>query len=1471
MKRNYRHFIFAYLVLLLYNAPVLEAFQEAIPINVSISSETQEAKKSYTWEYKNAGEIKRTITNSQTCSPEISLEVQPGETVNSYGVEEILSVGVAPSNINENGIWDTKSNTIQWGVFRDNNQRILTYTISGIDSEVHFYGKAGFDGIIENTSGNETVIIDCLRSQVANPVFEPDKGELPLDVSISCPTPESVIYYSIDGTKPDSSSLLYTSPLNLTMQTTLRAIAIRSGMIESNVVSTRYDNPLVSKADIIQVSSIEYGCFTLINLGITPNKTVKSYGVTHQILPSGAMPTNINEDGIWDKIDNSIHWGTFRDNEPRSLTYELRGINGLYLVKGTVSFDGIEEKIDENETEIKTDVDCEQKPYLSVVPEYYSASANSGTVSFSIVNIESDVLNWSAKANNDWLSIEGNDSGIGNKVLTVYYSANTGNSRVGTITISAPDASNSPKIINIYQAENNESDNDLPIITGLSSDTIPTKSKTWNWSANESCTFRFSIDQNNSWDPTGEFGSITTATKADSDGKWYLHVQAKDQAGKLSDIRTSFAILDNTPPDIPKDPISYTHDIETCSRNNIIKIAWQSSDDKVVGYSVLWDKNPETIPCQSLNLTETEATSLPLSDFSSYYAHVRAMDTAGNWSNTALHFGPFCIDSKDTIPKPEGLKAFSKASRTITLIWNEIFLQDIKSYNIYRSDTENGSYIRINPFPVYELTNQDGWQQIYIDKNLINEITYWYKISSVTKNNMESSLSTGESATPKTQMGGDFQIFCFENYQAVNVGDTATFEILVESEDNFAEKITLFATSEDLPPQVIREFGTKTLYPSAITKLDLKVPYSIDPGDYTIKLVANSENRSHEFFLYLKTVKPGDNEAFIYIMPVSNQFQLNDIVGIFGQLFPLQPANTDVSISVLLPEQNQWQKYTAKTDETGFYHFNYTPETLGKHTIKASWVGNNRIPSVESESQFFIIGKGVSKLLCSTTTQEIEPGSTVEVLVQLRPALSGVPFQLEIFKPDGNVVTIKGLKTQTDGRRIFTDILDKDLPGAWKFKASWTGNEHYLGAISVPMVLYPGIESGEALIIAGGGIPNNTLWETTEYLANKFYTIVKSKRFTHDQIMYISDHTGHYDPDGDGIYDIIVDDHSPSVLDVQNFIEDLHAQPENHKVNSSKPLIIYMMDHGGQEQFKVNKGEILKASEMDKWLDSLQAATNCEVILIIEACYSGTFIAQLTPTQDQKRILISSSNTELSNYDQEGSLSFSQWLFNNIFQGDDLKRSFYKANYNLSKYYLFSNQTPQLIDGNSGEYASQFYIGGTGLVGNTMPEILSATPNQFIHSGNFSIFAQVDDLEGLEKVWVTVMPPNLNLLQSVNEFETPLLNLESIELIDFESNSIFEGEYHFQCNGTYNLTFFARDLSDNVVSHEVRVSVDKGDDCVREGDINNDRRVDLLDLVLGLRIVSGIGAECDFVGGDLNGDGVVGLREVVFILQKIGR
>lgn len=59
-------------------------------------------------------------------------------------------------------------------------------------------------------------------------------------ISMICNTPNSTIYYTTDGTTPNTASTQYTEPFNITSSTTIKAIAIANALADSLVTTSEF-------------------------------------------------------------------------------------------------------------------------------------------------------------------------------------------------------------------------------------------------------------------------------------------------------------------------------------------------------------------------------------------------------------------------------------------------------------------------------------------------------------------------------------------------------------------------------------------------------------------------------------------------------------------------------------------------------------------------------------------------------------------------------------------------------------------------------------------------------------------------------------------------------------------------------------------------------------------------------------------------------------------------------------------------------------------------------------------------------------------------------------------------------------------------------------------------------------------------------------------------------------------------------
>lgn len=107
--------------------------------------------------------------------------------------------------------------------------------------------KADYDENITISGGGATSKTVALEGSVtrlscATPTFSPAEGTYGTTqtVTISCATAGATIHYTIDGTDPTSSSPTYSSALSISSTTTVKAIAVKSGMDDSGIASATY-------------------------------------------------------------------------------------------------------------------------------------------------------------------------------------------------------------------------------------------------------------------------------------------------------------------------------------------------------------------------------------------------------------------------------------------------------------------------------------------------------------------------------------------------------------------------------------------------------------------------------------------------------------------------------------------------------------------------------------------------------------------------------------------------------------------------------------------------------------------------------------------------------------------------------------------------------------------------------------------------------------------------------------------------------------------------------------------------------------------------------------------------------------------------------------------------------------------------------------------------------------------------------
>ena len=139
------------------------------------------------------------------------------------------------------------------------------------------------------------------------------------------------------------------------------------------------------------------------------------------------------------------------------------------------------------------------------------------------------------------------------------------------------------------------------------------------------------------------FGQDTT-----SPGLNLIKFRVADMVHNTGESATYSLQIDASPPQNPTN-LFCTHFPGVWSSNNVVTCQWVGALDQVsglAGYSYTWDHAPGTVPDSVVDTDQESTTSFPLADDDDWWIHVRAVDSAGNGAEGAVHHGPFHIDTQ---------------------------------------------------------------------------------------------------------------------------------------------------------------------------------------------------------------------------------------------------------------------------------------------------------------------------------------------------------------------------------------------------------------------------------------------------------------------------------------------------------------------------------------------------------------------------------------------------------------------------------------------------------------------------------------------------------------------------------------------------------------------------------------------------------------------------------------------------------
>ena len=172
------------------------------------------------------------------------------------------------------------------------------------------------DGDSKEITINYGEIAKPAPEQVATPAISPTGGTYngTLDVVITCATEGASIYYTTDGSAPTTGSTLYLTPFLAAQSATIKAIAVKEGMADSEIVQVDYTiEPPPELSGEIKVATSGWKNFlNKLTLGLffknTQEVTIENNGVGSVIVEYFTSTEDLSEDAVREKI---YGWQTY--------------------------------------------------------------------------------------------------------------------------------------------------------------------------------------------------------------------------------------------------------------------------------------------------------------------------------------------------------------------------------------------------------------------------------------------------------------------------------------------------------------------------------------------------------------------------------------------------------------------------------------------------------------------------------------------------------------------------------------------------------------------------------------------------------------------------------------------------------------------------------------------------------------------------------------------------------------------------------------------------------------------------------------------------------------------------------------------------------------------------------------------------------------------------------------------------------
>jgi hypothetical protein len=983
-----------------------------------------------------------------------------------------------------------------------------------------------------------------------------------------------------------------------------------------------------------------------------------------------------------------------------------------------------------------------------------------------------------------------------------------------------------------------------------------TQSKTWQWTANEPhCTFRYQINPYEGWTISGDFTEITSASISSVDGTWYLHVQARDMAGNISELLTVPTLLDNKPPIVQG--LSNATDIIDSKT-----WYWNANENNCL-FRYAIDQNPEWSGSGAFTqVTQTEKSGT----FGNWYLHVQAQDSAGNHSlvkTVSAEFEKPMIEFINV--RSEGYESENLIQLKLTL--NRIVDRDVTvDYTIKESSSTAGEWsdftlVNMCLEKICHETIVKGEKEGLIQLSIINDYTIEDNESIVIEL-VSSNVNLGRKNTYEYTIMND-------DDRGISIAPSNS---LILTEGTAPESLTMVLSSK--PQQSVEieiQYNATQRIKITPTALKLKSEQWNVPQVFTIETIDDS-------------VYKGDEDLEIEFK-VSNT--LDDDYKELSQKIWIHLK--DDENPPLPPEISCPQSPTNKSS------LEFSWDSGGGTNLFRTKFDNNTMPDTDSNTfRTSVLNDGFHQFvvrefneftnnwsddaICDIEIDTGKPCTDAQAVLNLNadsmtieitytyadiyadetcacenPFISGSGVQkVELWvaepsesgnKPYSRYQTDEG--NQIDGHFEFPATIE----GRYRFitRAMDAAGNYEIDQLPDPENIYDSEIvfaenfSGYAILAVGAvgdeGLDSHTLSANNIYkhLINRHFGIMHQMNDPLDHIKYLNTRaqTG-------------VDETQTSATYLAALEHAIKQWALPKMTRLPGPLYIILIDHGSPDHFYLGDNTTtLSSATLNKWISELEnklKPNTHEIVIVMDTCYSGSFMDELSASG---RIIITSTaenevsfrgpKTPSDGFVRDGAF-FASNLFNELSKGLSLSDSFVKATYltemltssNIIKpsfpFYDKAAQHPLINDNGNGKGQNTIYSYGNGFISDTVVlgyKKESTDPVEIVDvkilpdhrlspdekSCTFKV--SVKNQQRVEELCVEIRSPSTLMPTFVDDYRQKILELKQICLEYDNNEKMYVGSYNELIDsGKYSFYFYVED-TDNIITYFDEISVYK--------------------------------------------------------------